>query len=156
LEQIQKTIRAAFPEHPVPDVFFSSVERWQNDLQKELSSRIEGRIWTSLSLLDWRMIGATPAAYREYLAPQAFAYYAPSFLIGASSESEFLYLALEAILPSNQDHKPRGDWWFSFSAAFTSAQRAAVQAFLAAQRDTGRSLDMVDEELISSAERVWF
>jgi hypothetical protein len=155
METIEAIIRAAFPEHPVPKVFFGSAEGLEYDLPQELASRIEGRAWTFLSFLDWRLVGATPAAYREYVVPKTFAYYVPSFLVGVISQPEFRHLALEAILPSNREHRPRGEWWSSFAAAFTNPQRAAMKAFLASQKEAACTSDMVDKQLVVAAENVW-
>jgi hypothetical protein len=155
METIEAIIRAAFPEHPIPKAFFGSPEGLGYDLPQELALRIEGRAWTSLSFLDWRMVGAAPAAYREYVVPKTFAYYVPSFLVGVVSEPEFRDLAFEAILPNNREHRPRGEWWMSFAAAFTDPQRAAMKAFLVFQREAARTFDMVDEELASAAENIW-
>lgn len=155
METIEATIRAAFPEHPIPKNFFGSTEGLEYDLPQELARRIAGRAWTSLSLTDWRMVGATPAAYRAYLVPKTFAYYVPTFLVGVISEPEFLDLALEAILPSNREHRPRGAWWFSFADAFTDPQRTAMTAFLTCLKEADCTFDQVDEELFNAALTVW-
>jgi hypothetical protein len=155
MEGIEAIIRAAFPAHPVPQPFFVTSEGRQQDIHQELESRIHGRAWTSLTLLDWRMVGSVPA-FREYLMPQTFAYHVPSFLVGVISEPDFRDWALEAILPFNRRREPRGEWWTSFAAALTDPQRTAIRAFLAFQRDSvGYSFDLADEELVSSAESLW-
>jgi len=155
MEMTEAKIRAAFPENPLPKVFFGGAEGLEFDLPKELAARIRRRAWTSLSLMDWRMVGATPASYREYLVPKTFAYYVPSFLVGVLREPEFRYLALEAIIPFNRQHRPRGEWWLSFADAFSDPQRAALKAFLVCQKEAASTFDMVDEELVGVAERIW-
>jgi hypothetical protein len=156
MEAIRTIIHAAFPEHPVPVHFFLHSEVLHLDMPQELATRIEGRAWTSLALLEWRMVGSTPAAYREYLAPQTFAYYVPSFLAGAIAQPAFRDLALEAILPNNRRQSPRGEWWASFAVAFSVPQRKAIKAFIAFQKTTAvKSADAVDEALVGAAEVVW-
>ena len=155
MQSIDAIVRAAFPEDPLPEVFFRDHHAPDEDMPRELASRIQGRGWTRISLLDWRHVGATPGAYREYLAPAAFAYYTPSFLVGVVPQPEFMDLALEAILPSNRQRKPRGEWWSMYADSFTPPQRAALQAFLAYQREASHLLDVMDEELIRTAEAIW-
>jgi hypothetical protein len=154
MEEIVAIIGAAFPAHPVPDIFFAGPLPPQ-DVQEDFA-RVVGRPWTSLSPTDWRMTGSTPAAYRAYIAPQTFAFYVPSFLVGGIAEPEFRDLALEAILPNNRWRVPRGEWWASFAAAFTDPQRKAIKSFLAFQRKaTNLDFNSTDEELVSAAENVW-
>jgi hypothetical protein len=85
MEEIETIIRAVFTERPVPTTFFGPAEALQQDMPQELASRIEGRAWTSLSLLDWRGVGAPPASYRRYVVPKTFAYYVPSLLVGVTN-----------------------------------------------------------------------
>jgi hypothetical protein len=156
MEEIETIIRAVFTERPVPTTFFGPAEALQQDMPQELASRIEGRAWTSLSLLDWRGVGAPPASYRRYVVPKTFAYYVPSLLVGVISEPDFRDLALEAILPDNRWRSPRGEWWTSFAATFTNPQRQAIRAFLAFQREAAAfTFDLADEDLVSAAEKVW-
>ena len=151
---IEATIRAAFPEHPVPGILPRITEKFADDIGEALAFRVNARTWPSVSILDWRYV-ASPAICRTYMPPMTFAYYVPSFLVGVLSEPEWLYWALEAIIPFNKEHKPRGEWWFSFAEAFTGPQRAALHAFLAYQRDATTPLSLQDEELIRAAETIW-
>lgn len=146
-------IRSAFPVNPIPKDFFRSADGFVQDMQIELANRVRGRAWPSLSLMDWRMIGSGPASWREYLWPGTFAYYVPSVLIDTVSEPTFVDLALEAIVPFNRQHSPRGDWWFSFAAAFDDPQRQAIRDFLAALRQA--PLGGGDEKLVSVADAIW-
>ena len=156
METTDAVIRAAFPEQPVPKTFFAVARPQQDDAWLELACRIEGRVWTSVSLLDWRMTGGSPSANRLYMIPETFAYYVPSFLVGAISEPGFRDLAYEAILPHNRYRVPRGEWWARFESAFTGPQRTALRAFLAFQRKAASfTFDMVDEELVGTAEKIW-
>lgn len=149
----EAAIRSAFPVNPVAKDFFRSADAHVQDMKIELENRVQGRPWPSLSLMDWRMIGGSPASWREYLWPGTFAYYLPSILIGTLLEPTFVDLALEAIVPNNQQHRPRGDWWFSFTEAFDNHQRRAIRDFLAALREG--PLEIRDEELLSVAETIW-
>ena len=155
MESIDGIIRAAFPERPIPITFFGEAEGQEQDMQQELAARIRGRAWTEVSLMDWRMVGSVPA-FRECMLPRTFAYYVPSFLVGAISEPDFRDWAFEAVLPSNRQRLPRGAWWPSFVAAFGEPQRAAIRAFLLHERNAlGKAFDLVDEELVGAAETVW-
>lgn len=156
MEATAAIIRAAFPEQPIPTTFFGVERPQQDDIWLELGSRIQGRVWTSLSLLDWRMTGAGPSVCRGYMAPKAFAYYVPSLLVGALSEPDLRDMAFEAVLPDNRWRRPQGEWWMSFATTFTVPQRAAVRAFLAYERKAdGFTFSLVDEEQVSAAEGVW-
>jgi len=88
------------------------MEGLDRDIPKELAAHIEGKTWPSVHMLDWRMVGATPAVFREYLIPATFAYYLPSLLTGSILDPAFRDWAFEAILPANRQRKPKGDWWF--------------------------------------------
>jgi len=153
--EVEVAIRAAFPDQPVPQDFFRDADCRDKDFHLELAGRMQNRPWTAVSLMDWRMIGATPAAWREYLVAETFAYYIPSILVGVLAEPAFADLALEAVLPFNQKHQPRGEWWFSFARALTDRQRGAMKDFLTHMRGSKPSLDLVNEELVDAAEAVW-
>lgn len=152
----EATIRSAFPVNPVPKDFFRDADLPMQDMQMELANRVRGRPWPSLSLMDWRMIGGSPASWREYLRPGTFAYYVPSILTDTLPEPAFLHLALEAILPSNRERRPRGGWWFGFADAFNDCQRQAIRDFVAGLREASPGvLDIRDEELVSVAGAIW-
>jgi hypothetical protein len=126
-------IRTAFPAVPVPVKFFwtEGKDSLDCDIPQELRNRISGRLWTDVTLMDWRMIGIEPAISRRYLEPATFMYYLPSIIVGASQEIEFIDTALEAMIPYNKHHVPRGAWWFEFVRSASLGQRAALSAFLA-------------------------
>jgi hypothetical protein len=90
------------------------------------------------------------------MAPEAFAYYVPSLLVGTILDPDFRDMAFDGILPHNQRRAPRGEWWTRFAATFTDPQRAAVRAFLTFEkRAVGFTFDLVDEELVGIAENLW-
>jgi hypothetical protein len=153
--EVEVTIRTAFPDQPVPKEFFRDSARRDEEFQLELANRVQNRPWTAVTLTDWRMVGSTPATWREYMLPETFAYYMPSILIGVLAEPPFFDFALEAMLPFNRWHQPRGEWWFSFARAFTDRQRGAMKDFLAHLRASNPPLDLRNEELVEAAETVW-
>jgi hypothetical protein len=155
METIEATFKVAFPEQPVPKAFFAGSEGLGHDIPFELAARVQGRPWTTLSMLDWRLVGAPPSVFREYMAPATFAYYVPSLLLGAVAEPAFCNWAFEALLPSNRERKPKGDWWLGYVGTFNDQQREAIKAFLAKQRQSGRAADPMDEELLRAAEALW-
>jgi hypothetical protein len=124
---------AAFPVDPLPDRFFWVEGRvpLNDDFAQELSDKILGRRWTELTIEDWFKTGVSVAINRSYIQPATFMYYVPCFIAGASQDIRSLDLALEAILPFNRNHVPRGKWWFEFSESASPRQREAIRAFLA-------------------------
>jgi len=152
---IDAILSGAFPQLPLPEPFFAATEGLDIDIRQELSTRVKGRVWTAVSLLDWRLVGASPSVCGRHMTPTSFAYYAPSLLLAAISEPAFLDWALEAILPPNQQRVPKGDWWLGYVEAFTDRQRLAIRSYLAHQRHTLSSSDVVGEELLNVADRLW-
>jgi hypothetical protein len=151
-------VKTSFPVEPLPSNFFrpEGIASLDLDIPQELRNRISGRPWTNLTLLDWRMIGASPIVARRYLEPATFMYYVPSLLVGASQEIEFIQFALEAIIPDNEIHVPRGEWWFEFSGIATPPQRAALAAFLAHVRRTSwDTIGSQNQYLLERSETVW-
>ncbi|MBI1199986.1 MAG: hypothetical protein GC203_19180 [Phenylobacterium sp.] len=141
----------------MPKAFFRITSGLDQDMPSELANRIQGKPWPSVSLMDWQMVGSGPASWREYLWPKTFAYYVPSVLVGALAKPTFPDLALEAILPFNRQHRPRGDWWFSFAGSFSDVQKKAIRGFLISLRAISpKDLDLQDDELVSAAEMIWF
>jgi hypothetical protein len=68
--------------------------------------------------MDWRMVGVSPAVSRLHLEPATFLYDVPSVLLGVYPKFDFIEYALESVIPFNQNHVPRGRWWFGFVEAF--------------------------------------
>jgi hypothetical protein len=151
-------IKAAFPAEPVPDQFFwtGGKDTLDRDIPEELRNRISGRPWTEVTLMDWRMTGVSPVIARRYLEPATFMYYVPSIIVGASQQIECIELALEAIIPVNKYHVPRGKWWSEFSGIASPLQRAALSAFLAHVRLVSwDTIGPANQYLLEQAERAW-
>ena len=96
-----RAIEMAFPVEPLPNRFFwaSGEVSLGYDIPQELENRISGRRWTDVTLMDWRMTGASPAVSRSYLEPTTFMYYLPSIIVGGFREPEFIEFALGAMIP---------------------------------------------------------
>jgi len=106
--------------------------------------------------MDWRMMGAPPSVTRVYLEPTAFMYYVPSIVLGAYREMDFIDWALEAIIPYNKRHIPRGKWWFEFLSSASPSQRQALSAFLADIRSqTWDEIGPENQYLLDIAESIW-
>jgi len=122
----------AFPIEPLPAEFLWAKAKGslETDVPLDLKDRISGRRWNEIAPIDWRMIGAPPVLSRLYLAPAAFAYYLPSILLGAHLDFDFAGDALEAIIPYNKHHVPRGSWWFEFVDRVSPKQREVLSRFL--------------------------
>jgi hypothetical protein len=102
------------------------------------------------------MTGTSPALARRYLEPATFLYYVPSIILGVSREIDFIGFALEAIIPDNKEHVPRGKWWSEFSRIASPHQRTALSEFLVHVRlafwDT---VGPANQYLLERAENVW-
>jgi hypothetical protein len=129
----------------------------EDDIALELKNRISGRRWNEVTLMDWRMIGLPPAASRLYLEPAAFVYYLPSIILGVLyPEIDFVEYALEAIIPYNQSHVPRGRWWFDFVSLVSPNQRRTLAAFLEYIRLTAwDSIGEANQHFLEVAEGFW-
>ncbi|UGA46617.1 hypothetical protein HU230_0011485 [Bradyrhizobium quebecense] len=153
-----RAIEMAFPVEPLPNRFFwaSGEVSLGYDIPQELENRISGRRWTDVTLMDWRMTGASPAVSRSYLEPTTFMYYLPSIIVGGFREPEFIEFALGAMIPHNKSHVPRGPWWSEFSAGASSPQRAALSTFLASVRHSlWDEVGSANQHLLEYAEKVW-
>ena len=151
-------IRTAFPAAPVPVQFFwtDGKDPLDRDIPCELKNRIAGRPWTEITLTDWRMTGTSPVVGRRYLEPATFMYYVPSIIVAAYQQIEFIEDALEAIIPDNKHHVPRGKWWFEFSGIASPPQRAALSAFLAHIRLVSwDGIGSANQYLLEHAQSTW-
>jgi hypothetical protein len=101
------------------------------------------------------MVGAPPCITRSYLEPATFLYYLPSLLVGVFQDPQYLDFAVEAIIPYNQNHRPRGEWWSVFSKSVTQVQKMALAAFLV---DIGPLYSDTDDTMRATVEvagRLW-
>ncbi len=87
--------------------------------------------------------------------PETFLYYLPSLLICALRDAGYLQEAIDAILPDNKWHKPRGKWWATFRGCVSEQQRIALCKFLAHIRAQGRIIKSGLEPVLIDAERIW-
>ena len=156
-DEFLQSVHDSFPVEPVPVKFFwpQSKRAPGDDLSYELTSRLVLRRWTDVALLDWTMIGS-PGVARQFLEPAAFAYYLPSVLVGVFSDLGYREFAINAVLPFNQDRRPRDAWWFAFVASLSPAQRTAIARFPAAAREAlGATLDEWTEMELSTVQALW-
>ncbi len=120
---------ARFPEQPVPAHVLSDHDA-ASEIQQDIQATFSGRPWTRLSIADWQMLGVPIAVCKLYMRPDAFAYYMISILHGSLETDGAFPLVLEALLPTNQRHVPRGAWWADFFGTFTAEQRAAILSYV--------------------------
>lgn len=154
IDELSDILQRAFPVEPLPHRFFRG-EPPQDEFSDALRVRLQGRRWTEVSMLDWRMVAATPVA-RDYMEPSAYRYYLPSLMLGGLEDLQFLDWALEAILPGNQHHVPRGTWWSAFVAAMSRDHRRALQAFLGLLRSRHwDEMGLDGREMTAKAEALW-
>ena len=157
-EEFQNLFMAAFPAEPRPIKFFLETnEDWSDlDIPQELERRIAGRLWTQVTLMDWRMTGTAPVVARRYLVPATFLYYVPSIIVGTYRELEFIEFALEGIIPDNKYHVPRGNWWFEFAEAVSPPQKVALSVFLSYIREAfWDRIGPANQSLLEHAEKIW-
>jgi hypothetical protein len=157
-EQFLKLIDASFPIEPLPTRFFwaEGENSPHGDIPEELMNRIAHRRWTDVTIQDWAMIGAPPSITRGYLEPATFLYYLPSLIVGVFRETEYMDFAVEAIIPSGRDRRPRGKWWSEFSKSVSLNQRVTLSAFLANVRLMfWESIGPATQQQVYDAEAIW-
>jgi hypothetical protein len=128
--ELENMIRSAFPIYPIPDDFFRDNNLISTDIPSELKNRLFSKKWSDVTLMDWRMTGAHIGSIITYMTPDAFRYYLPSLLIGSMHDPKYLDYSVQALLPFNNEHLPKGRWWNSFFNGFDKIKKAAIQQFL--------------------------
>jgi hypothetical protein len=162
LHSIRDLLLAAFPPQPMPARFFWKEDRHDNsyEFRRDLLEWLAERQWTEIKMRDWTMIGQISMT-RELLEPATFLYYLPSLLLGITEDLCYLECALEAIIPSGRDRRPKSKWWGELLETISPDQRAAIRAFLAhVRRDLLRSdgepfVISAEEALTDEAETFW-
>ncbi len=161
-EDFLKLLLATFPPLPVPAQFFWNEGSHDDsyEFRRDLLERLAGCRWTDIKMRDWAMAGHV-SIHRELLEPATFLYYLPSLLLGVTEDSRYLAWALEAIIPSGRDRKPKSKWWAELLETISPEQRAALQAFLAYVRsdllrsEQGPFVITEEEALTSEAATFW-
>ena len=125
--QVKSTIRAAFPIIPIPGSH-SRDDGIANYEVDEDVQKFNGHMWTEISLDHW-IRSISPSAIRRATSSSFFKYYLPSLLVGVLHDSDYLYLALDALLPDNPRYEPRPDWK-EYRMSFDAQQADAVVSFL--------------------------
>jgi len=161
-EDFLKLLLATFPPQPIPAQFFWKEDRHDNsyELRRDLLERLAERPWTEVKMRDWAMAGHISIT-RELLEPATFLYYLPSLLLGVTEDPGYLDWALEAIIPSGRDRRPKSKWWGELLDTISPDQSAAIRAFLAHVRnnllrsDEGPFVVSTDEALTAETETFW-
>lgn len=145
-------IEKAFPKFPIPsDLLIFKDDPCEFSI--ELITILHGKPWTAVDIDDWRTtVGIS--LVKNYLTPLAFHYYLPSVLIGSIDKPSFLSYGLEALLPNNQKHIPKGEWWVEFRNCFNSNQKKIINKFLLLAMDLCTE-HSEDEALIDAAMYIW-
>jgi len=128
-EEFEKLLHETFPADPVPSDLFSKPS-YADDFTDDIRKCCFGRRWVDVSIHDWSMTGMHLSTIISCMSPEAFIYYLPSILLGSIKDASYLDWGIEAVLPANQKHIPRGSWWYEFFGGTTSAQKKAICAFL--------------------------
>jgi hypothetical protein len=157
-----KLLHATFPPQPMPAQFFWEEDRHDNsyEFRGDLLEWLAERQWTEIKMHDWAMAGDTRMT-RELLEPATFLYYSPSLLLGVTEDLGYLDWALEAIIPSGRDRRPKSKWWGELLETISSEQSATIRAFLAHVRnnilpsDEGPFVISTSEVLTAEAETFW-
>lgn len=143
LDGVVELIVSRFSLSPRPDRCLRESEQ-DGDIGQELAFRFEGKPWSSVTLEDWIMTATVPAI-REFLFPEAFFYYAPSLLIGAVRDMNYIDWGLDALSPPGRKALPRGEWWPAYYRCFNADQKAAVRSYLSfVQASCGRDSEEHD------------
>lgn len=146
---VKAEIYNSFPATPIPSDLFGKYHR-NDDIENEIAARLGAHKWTEISERDWRMLGVSVPIVMRYMTPAAYIYYMPSLLIAALNNNSFDY-AVEALIPPNQRHEPRGIWWQQFMQTLSLVQRRAIKRFLAYAADVeldGTSAKMNAEQAL--------
>jgi hypothetical protein len=132
-EHFSNLLHAAFPPQPMPVRFFwkEGVHDASDEFCGDLLERLWRREWTEIKMSDWAWIGNIISMSREHLEPATFLYYLPSLLLGVTEDPWYLDLALEAIIPSGRDRRPKRKWWGELLETISPGQSAAIRAFVA-------------------------
>jgi hypothetical protein len=161
-EQFSKLLLATFPPEPMPARFFwkEGTHNADDEFCGDLLQWLGKRQWTEIKMSDWAMIGHI-SIVRERLEPATFLYYLPSLLLGATQDPGYLDWALEALMPSGRDRRPKSKWWGELLETISSDQIGALRAFLSHVRnsllrpDKGPFVVSTAEALTAEAEMFW-
>jgi hypothetical protein len=161
-EDFLKLLLATFPPQPMPAQFFWKEDRHDNsyEFRRDLLEWLAERQWPEIKMRDWAMAGDTRIT-RELLEPATFLYYLPSLLLGVTEDPGYLNWALEAIIPSGRDRRPKSKWWGELLETISPDQSATIRAFLAYVRnnllrsDEGPFETSLDAALTAEAETFW-
>jgi hypothetical protein len=131
-EHFLKLLLAAYPPQPVPARFFWKEERRDinDEFHRDLLEWLAERQWTEIKMRNWAMMGHV-GIIRELLDPATFLYYLPSLLLGVTEDPSYLDWALEAIIPSGRDRRPKSKWWGQLLETISPDQASTIRAFLA-------------------------
>ncbi|WP_354681435.1 hypothetical protein [Cupriavidus plantarum] len=125
--KLQSAIRAAFAVVPIP----SDHRRDDGTPNYEVDDDVQkffGRMWTEISLDHW-IRSISPSAIRRASNSDFFKYYSSSLLVAVLQDSDYSYLALDALLPDNPKYEPRSEWK-EFRTSFAVQQAEAIVSFL--------------------------
>jgi hypothetical protein len=131
-EDFLKLLLATFPPQPMPAQFFWKEDQHDNsyEFRRDLLEWVAGRQWTEIKMRDWAMVGHMSST-RELLEPATFLYYLPSLLLSVTEDPGYLDWALEAIIPSGRDRRPKSKWWVELLETISPDQSATIRAFFA-------------------------
>jgi hypothetical protein len=160
-EDFSNLLHATFLAQPMPARFF-----WKENVPDDgyefcgaLLEWLAQREWTEVKISAWPM--SIISISRVHLEPATFLYYLPALLLGVMEEPEYLEWALEAIIPSGRDRRPKGRWWGELLETISLDQCAVLRAFLVHVRsaflrsDQGPFSITAAEALTSEAETFW-
>jgi hypothetical protein len=161
-EGILKLLLVTFPPRPIPAHFFWKEDRHDNsyEFRRDLLDWLAERPGTEIKMRDWAMVGHMSTT-RELLEPATYLYYLPSLLLGATEDPGYLDWALEAIIPSGRDRRPKSQWWGELLETISPDQSATIRAFLTYVRnhllmsDEGPFDISMNEALTAEAETFW-
>ncbi len=138
IKNLISEITLQFPIDPIPAVLFSTESRFisQEDIPASIQLQLIGKAWCDIGLEAWAMMGVPIDLARDYLTPEAFAYYLPSLIVGGLSCNTYLLDIVEAIAPPEKKSTSTMIWWEMLAANVSPSQKRCIMQFLVFAEDS--------------------
>lgn len=131
-DKLRAEIISQFLTKPTPSTLINpEIESgFQDDIYTSIQHHFANRTWIEIDLHSWAMIGIPIDLVRDYMTPDAFAYYIPSLLVGSLSDDRYVTNILEAILPPERMSQRSTVWWETLVEKFNNLQKRCILSYL--------------------------